>query len=115
MLDMSLFGYMCQREWELLPLNGIRTIIRDVRTPDRKQFVKLCAIPTPPNPSHSVRSQVATALNALKGIGPIHADLKLDNILLVHHQTKPFRVKVIDFGLTLETSQAQTVQALGYR
>ncbi|KAM8863912.1 homeodomain-interacting protein kinase 1-like isoform 2-T2 [Spinachia spinachia] len=90
MLDMSLFEYMSRREWKPVPLNGIRIIIRDV----------------------------ATALKALKGLGLVHTDLKPDNILLVHHQTKPFRAKVIDFGLTLTTSQTgpqQTVQALGYR
>ncbi|XP_068453606.1 homeodomain-interacting protein kinase 3-like [Clinocottus analis] len=89
-LDVSLFDYMCQQEWVPLPLSGIRIVIRDV----------------------------ATALTALKDLGLIHTDLKLDNILLVHHQMLPFRVKLIDFGLTLETFEAKplsNIQPLWYR
>ncbi|KAF1390223.1 hypothetical protein PFLUV_G00055850 [Perca fluviatilis] len=36
MLDISLHEYMYQRKPYPLPLNGIRTIIKDVRIPDRK-------------------------------------------------------------------------------
>ncbi|XP_068570101.1 homeodomain-interacting protein kinase 2-like [Cebidichthys violaceus] len=89
-LDMSLHEYMTRRKWVPMPLDGIKTVIRDV----------------------------ATALSALKGLDLIHTDLKLDNVLLVHHQTQPFRVKVIDFGLCLETSEASPhlcVQPICYR
>ncbi|XP_067449797.1 homeodomain-interacting protein kinase 1-like isoform X2 [Thunnus thynnus] len=90
MLDMSLHDYMSQREWAPMPLDGIRTVIKDV----------------------------AKALKALKGFSLIHADLKLDNIMLVDHNRQPFRVKLIDFGLTLKRSEAKPglhVQALWYR
>ena len=30
-LDVSLYDYMCKRKWAPLTLNGIRTIIKDVR------------------------------------------------------------------------------------
>ncbi|CAK6957556.1 homeodomain-interacting protein kinase 1-like isoform X1 [Scomber scombrus] len=89
-LEMSLHEHMCQRQWAPIPLHGIRIIIKDV----------------------------ARALKALKGIGLIHTDLKLDNIMLVDHHRQPFRVKVIDFGLTLERSEAElglVVQPLWYR
>ncbi|XP_071332949.1 homeodomain-interacting protein kinase 1-like [Trachinotus anak] len=89
-LDMSLFDYMCQRKWAPLPLNGMRTIVKDV----------------------------ATALSALNSVGLIHADLKLDNIMLVDHQRQPYRVRLIDFGLTLHTFEARpglSVQPLWQR
>ncbi|KAI3357533.1 hypothetical protein L3Q82_015943, partial [Scortum barcoo] len=89
-LDMSLYDYMCRTKRKPLPLNGIRIIIKDV----------------------------ATALNALKDIGLIHTDLKMDNIMLVDHQKQPFRVKIIDFGLSIQTSEARPgkeVQPLWHR
>uniref|UniRef100_A0AAQ4PV26 Protein kinase domain-containing protein n=1 Tax=Gasterosteus aculeatus aculeatus TaxID=481459 RepID=A0AAQ4PV26_GASAC len=58
------------------------------------------------------------ALNALKGIGLLHADLKLDNVMLVNHQDEPFRVKLIDFGVALPASEVwegMIVQPLPYR
>uniref|UniRef100_A0AAQ4NR15 Protein kinase domain-containing protein n=1 Tax=Gasterosteus aculeatus aculeatus TaxID=481459 RepID=A0AAQ4NR15_GASAC len=41
------------------------------------------------------------------GIGILHADLKLDNVMLVNHQDEPFRVKLIDFGLAMPASEAR--------
>ncbi|KAF3860735.1 hypothetical protein F7725_000990 [Dissostichus mawsoni] len=35
MLDMSLHEYMDKRKWLPAPLNGIRTVIKDVRIPER--------------------------------------------------------------------------------
>ncbi|KAJ4934071.1 hypothetical protein JOQ06_006878 [Pogonophryne albipinna] len=77
MLDMSLHEYMDKRGWLPAPLNGIRTVIKDL----------------------------ATAFDTLKSIGLIHTDLKLDNVMLVDHQVQPFRVKLIDFGLVVKTSE----------
>ena len=62
--------------------------------------------------------QVAIALNHLKAIGMIHADLKLENVMLVNHAQEPYRVKVIDFGLACNVSSAQPgayIQTLPYR
>lgn len=62
--------------------------------------------------------QLLMAFKALKTIGVIHTDLKLDNIMLVNHPREPFRVKVIDFGLAVPASEAITggrYQPLGYR
>ena len=50
---------------------------------------------------------MATAFDALKGIGVIHTDVKLDNIMMVNHHQRPFEVKLIDFGLAIPTSQAK--------
>uniref|UniRef100_UPI0037E7F264 homeodomain-interacting protein kinase 2-like n=1 Tax=Semicossyphus pulcher TaxID=241346 RepID=UPI0037E7F264 len=89
-LDISILDYMNQSGKKTVPLNGIKTIVKDV----------------------------ATALKALKGVGLIHTDIKLDNVMLVDHQRRPFRAKLIDFGLTLEKSEARggvTVQPLWYR
>uniref|UniRef100_A0A3B4T9I5 Protein kinase domain-containing protein n=1 Tax=Seriola dumerili TaxID=41447 RepID=A0A3B4T9I5_SERDU len=65
-----------------------------------------------------ITHQLLTALDALKGIGVIHSDLKPSNIMLTNHPKEPFRVKVIDFGLAFSTSEkicGETVQPLGYR
>ncbi|KAJ4929353.1 hypothetical protein JOQ06_004962 [Pogonophryne albipinna] len=77
MLDMSLHDYMNKRRRLPLPLKGIQMMIRDL----------------------------ATALDTLKGIGIIHSDLKMDNVMLVNHHVKPFRVKLIDFGLAVKISE----------
>ncbi|KAI4823432.1 hypothetical protein KUCAC02_012016 [Chaenocephalus aceratus] len=90
MLDMSLHDYMNKRKWRPAPLNGIRTVIKDL----------------------------ATAFDTLKSIGLIHTDLKLDNVMLVDHQVQPLRVKLIDFGLVVKTSEVWkglVVQPLWHR
>ncbi|XP_059212765.1 homeodomain-interacting protein kinase 1-like [Centropristis striata] len=89
-LDISVWDYIKQLRGAPFPLNGIRTIIKDV----------------------------ATALKALKGIGLIHTDIKPDNIMLVNHKEQPFRAKLIDFGLTITSMEARpglTVQPIYYR
>ncbi|GAA6229675.1 homeodomain-interacting protein kinase 2-like [Lates japonicus] len=90
MLDRSLFQLFKEREGTPLSLNEIRPITH----------------------------QLLTAFDALKGIGVVHSDLKPDNIMLVNHPSEPFRVKVIDFGVSFKTSEntrGMTIQPLGYR
>uniref|UniRef100_A0A8C6UU61 Protein kinase domain-containing protein n=1 Tax=Neogobius melanostomus TaxID=47308 RepID=A0A8C6UU61_9GOBI len=48
----------------------------------------------------------------------VHADLKINNIMLVKHRTEPFRVKLIDFGVTTTVSALTAglkLQAVAYR
>uniref|UniRef100_A0AAQ4NWE9 Protein kinase domain-containing protein n=1 Tax=Gasterosteus aculeatus aculeatus TaxID=481459 RepID=A0AAQ4NWE9_GASAC len=88
-LDRSLLDLMVQRE-ERYTLNEIRPITR----------------------------QLLVALDALKGIGLLYTDLKLDNVMLVNHQDEPFRVKLIDFGLAMPASdvrEGMIVQPYAYR
>lgn len=62
--------------------------------------------------------QIANALSHLKAAGIIHADLKLENVMLVDHVREPFKVKLIDFGLAFEVSAATLgshVQTRPYR
>uniref|UniRef100_A0A3B4FC21 Protein kinase domain-containing protein n=2 Tax=Pundamilia nyererei TaxID=303518 RepID=A0A3B4FC21_9CICH len=62
--------------------------------------------------------QIALALSHLKSIGTIHADLKLENVMLVNNPQEPYRVKLIDFGLACETSAAKVgsyIQTRPYR
>ncbi|XP_061133504.1 microtubule-associated serine/threonine-protein kinase 2-like [Syngnathus typhle] len=59
-----------------------------------------------PNHIRPVAQQLLTAFDALKTIGVIHTDLKSDNIMLVNHSAAPFRLKLIDFGLSIRTVNA---------
>ncbi|XP_035004001.1 homeodomain-interacting protein kinase 1-like [Hippoglossus stenolepis] len=89
-LDMSLYQLLTKQHWCPLTLNEIRPIAH----------------------------QLLTAFDALKSIGLVHADLKLDNVMLVNHMRKPFRVKLIDFGLSFKTSEnmhGKKTQPRGYR
>ncbi|CAB1422650.1 unnamed protein product [Pleuronectes platessa] len=65
-----------------------------------------------------ILQQLATALDFLNGAGIIHADLKPDNIMLVDHVRQPLKVKVIDFGISLDDPEemtGETLQTLWYR
>ncbi|KAI4806388.1 hypothetical protein KUCAC02_017214 [Chaenocephalus aceratus] len=89
MLDQSLLGFMINRK-KAYTLNEIRPITQ----------------------------QLLVAFRALKSIGIIHADLKHDNIMLVNHQNQPFRIKLIDFGEAIPTSEVEIgteKQPLSYR
>lgn len=59
----------------------------------RRKFVPL-SLPT----IRAITQQVLTALNKLKEVGLIHADLKPENIMFVDFARRPYKVKVIDFG-----------------
>ncbi|KAL6118598.1 uncharacterized protein ACO6RY_03373 [Pungitius sinensis] len=90
MLDRSLHQLLVEREAKPLSLHEIRPIAQ----------------------------QLLTALDALKGIGVVHSDLKPDNVMLANHRNEPFRVKLIDFGqsfCTSENLQGFAIQPLGYR
>ncbi|XP_030267138.1 homeodomain-interacting protein kinase 1-like isoform X1 [Sparus aurata] len=66
----------------------------------------------------SIIQQMGTAFEALKGIGVIHGDVHLFNIMMENHQTRPFRVKLIDFGGAISTSEAtqgKLLQPLAFR
>ena len=62
---------------------------------------------------------MATALELLRSINIVHADLKPDNIMTVDHTNQPLRVKLIDFGFAGCGPDIQLntpyIQALGYR
>ncbi|KAK9524729.1 hypothetical protein VZT92_017098 [Zoarces viviparus] len=65
-----------------------------------------------------IAQQLLTAFDALKGIGVVHSDLKIDNVMLADHPGEPFRVKLIDFGAsfyTFENVRGHLMQPLGYR
>ncbi|XP_059201510.1 uncharacterized protein LOC131981296 [Centropristis striata] len=70
------------------------------------------------NELRPITHQLLVAFEALKDIGIIHTDLKPDNVMLVNHQDKPYRVKLIDFGLAIPASAARagmTMQPVAYR
>ncbi|CAJ1072333.1 laminin subunit alpha-3-like [Xyrichtys novacula] len=54
----------------------------------------------------SVAQQLLSAFDAMGDIGIIYTDLKLENVMLVNQRDQPFRVKLIDFGLSVKTSEA---------
>ncbi|KAJ4918249.1 hypothetical protein JOQ06_028009, partial [Pogonophryne albipinna] len=59
------------------------------------------------NEIRPITQQLLVAFKALKSIGVIHSDLKLANIMLVNHQNQPFRIKLIDFGVAIPTSEVE--------
>lgn len=90
MLDISLFDFLKVRSFIPLCMFEVRLIIQ----------------------------QMLVALSALKSIGWTHGDIKPDNIMLVDHQSKPFQVKLIDFGMASPVSKLKLgtkIQAIGYR
>ncbi|XP_035489622.1 homeodomain-interacting protein kinase 3-like isoform X2 [Scophthalmus maximus] len=89
-LDKSLADFMKERLFRPLLLKEIRPIVQ----------------------------QLATALGHLKAAGIAHADLKLENVMLVNQLQQPFRVKLIDFGQACEVSAARVgscIQTCPYR
>nr|XP_057942177.1 homeodomain-interacting protein kinase 2-like [Doryrhamphus excisus] len=89
-LDKSLFDFMKERHFKPLQVKEIRPIVH----------------------------QLARALEHLQAACMIHGDLKLENIMFINHQQQPYRVKVIDFGLTHEISDARQgsyIQSRPYR
>ena len=84
MLDMSLMDLMDRVGYERLHLSEIRVIAQ----------------------------QLLVALKALKSINLVHGDIKFDNIMLVNQESEPFKIKLIDFGLTTE---AQNIRKKGIR
>uniref|UniRef100_A0A8C7XPZ0 Protein kinase domain-containing protein n=1 Tax=Oryzias sinensis TaxID=183150 RepID=A0A8C7XPZ0_9TELE len=80
MLDQSLFDFMKDRRSRPLFVQEIRDIAW----------------------------QLLVSLKGLKSINLVHCDIKLDNIMLVNQASEPFRVKLIDFGLTKKTTDMRT-------
>ncbi|XP_039474448.1 homeodomain-interacting protein kinase 1-like isoform X2 [Oreochromis aureus] len=90
LLDKNLYEFMKERHFRPLALRSVRAIT----------------------------AQIAKALDHLKSVRLIHADLKLENVMLVNHQKQPYRVKVIDFSLACDTSAASMgsyIQSRSYR
>ncbi|XP_044055454.1 homeodomain-interacting protein kinase 3-like isoform X2 [Siniperca chuatsi] len=79
-LDITLYEFMQMSHFQPLELIEIRPIVQ----------------------------QLATALEFLKSVGIVHADLKPENIMMVDHLQQPLRVKVIDFGLACDNPEART-------
>lgn len=89
LLDVSLWDYMKERLHLGLPMSEMRPIIH----------------------------QIATALTHLRYIGIVHADLKPNNVMIVDRLQHPFKVKLIDFGLSYLSSgpPGVVVQTIFYR
>ncbi|XP_055519746.1 homeodomain-interacting protein kinase 4-like [Leucoraja erinacea] len=70
LMEQNIFEFQKENNFALLPARHIRT----------------------------VTTQVLSALQKLKDLSIIHADLKPENIMIIDQKRFPFRVKVIDFG-----------------
>lgn len=65
-----------------------------------------------------IAQQLLGALNALKGLGVLHCDIKPDNVMFTNLQDQPLRVKLIDFGQAMRATEAEPgmmLQPYGYR
>uniref|UniRef100_A0A8C7WSM7 Protein kinase domain-containing protein n=1 Tax=Oryzias sinensis TaxID=183150 RepID=A0A8C7WSM7_9TELE len=79
--------------YELLEVNFHDSLINE------QQLVPLCFI-------RVIAQQLLKALKALKSIGVAHCDIKLDNIMFSNLDV--MNVKLIDFGLAVETKELLT-------
>uniref|UniRef100_A0A3B3HWY0 Protein kinase domain-containing protein n=1 Tax=Oryzias latipes TaxID=8090 RepID=A0A3B3HWY0_ORYLA len=61
---------------------------------------------TPLTYVRAIAQQMFQALQALKSIGVVHCDIKLDNIMFADKQSLKF--KLIDFGVAVETKELST-------
>ncbi|XP_061621659.1 homeodomain-interacting protein kinase 1-like isoform X1 [Phyllopteryx taeniolatus] len=90
LLDKSLYDFVKERNFRPLQLKEIRPIVHQLA--DMLDHLKVCQI--------------------------IHADLKLENVMLVNQLQQPYKIKVIDFGLAAQVStakQGSLIQTLPYR
>ncbi|KAJ8336192.1 hypothetical protein SKAU_G00395350 [Synaphobranchus kaupii] len=53
--------------------------------------------------------QVLIALTKLEDMGIVHADFKMDNVMLVNQRRQPFRVKLIDFGCSYTVDELSSI------
>lgn len=112
-LDKSLEDFMVERKRQHVPLREVRPMLLQVSAAGLHYLHKCCV-----QLSHLRMFQLARALDFLKAESFMHADIKLENVMLVNHQKEPFRVKLIDFGLAEKVSKVekgQTLQTLSYR
>uniref|UniRef100_A0A3B3HSR7 Protein kinase domain-containing protein n=1 Tax=Oryzias latipes TaxID=8090 RepID=A0A3B3HSR7_ORYLA len=79
--------------YELLEVNFHDSLMNE------QQLVPLCYI-------RVIAQQLLKALKALKSIGVAHCDIKLDNIMF--KDLDDMNVKLIDFGLAVETNEILT-------
>uniref|UniRef100_A0A3B3ZWY7 Protein kinase domain-containing protein n=1 Tax=Periophthalmus magnuspinnatus TaxID=409849 RepID=A0A3B3ZWY7_9GOBI len=65
-----------------------------------------------------ITEQLLVTFKELAKRGFIHGDLKPDNIMLVNHRLQPFKIKLIDFGLSMPVRSlvpGYIFQSIGYR
>ncbi|KAF6735740.1 Homeodomain-interacting protein kinase 1 [Oryzias melastigma] len=62
--------------------------------------------PVPLRYVRAIAQQMFQSLNALKSIGVVHGDVKLDNIMFVQEESLSF--KLIDFGVATEATELST-------
>ncbi|KAK7904328.1 hypothetical protein WMY93_016935 [Mugilogobius chulae] len=89
-LDQSLYNFMEKRSFQPLNLPEIRYIT----------------------------GQLLVAFKELSKLQLVHVDLKPDNVMLVNHKLYPFKVKLIDFGISTcvaAMAPGSVLQAVGYR
>uniref|UniRef100_A0A8C6V0H5 Protein kinase domain-containing protein n=1 Tax=Neogobius melanostomus TaxID=47308 RepID=A0A8C6V0H5_9GOBI len=97
-------GHHCM-EFELLDLS-VEDLMKKRRAPFSLNEIRPMA------------KDLLISLKGLRNVGVMHTDLKPDNVMCVDQQNKPFKVKLIDFGVATLTERAKVgkiMQPLGYR
>uniref|UniRef100_A0A8C6L7W8 Protein kinase domain-containing protein n=1 Tax=Nothobranchius furzeri TaxID=105023 RepID=A0A8C6L7W8_NOTFU len=90
LLDQSLLNLMERTDWTPLNMSEIRYIAK----------------------------QLLETLDFLQQVNITHTDIKPDNIMLVNHDSEPFRVKLIDFGLAVrecQYSEEELIPSISYK
>ncbi|XP_043921534.1 homeodomain-interacting protein kinase 2-like [Protopterus annectens] len=102
------YEYNCVRAYEGFQYENNTCLVFETLHQDLHTFLKQQMLrPLPFNHIRIILHQVATALMKLKSLGLIHADLKPENIMIADPVKQPYKVKIIDFGLSHHYSMAK--------
>ncbi|XP_043940735.1 homeodomain-interacting protein kinase 2-like [Protopterus annectens] len=101
------YEYNCIRAYEAFKYEDNTCLVFEALQQDLLTFLEQQKDrPLPFNHIRIILHQVTTALMKLKSLGLIHADLKPENIMIADPLKQPYKVKVIDFGLSHRVSEA---------
>ncbi|XP_043938007.1 homeodomain-interacting protein kinase 2-like [Protopterus annectens] len=102
------YEYNCIRAYEAFQYEDNTCLVFEALQQDLLTFLEQQKFrPLPFNHIRIILHQVTTALMKLKSLGLIHSDLKPENIMIADPVKQPYKVKVIDFGLSHHVSEAE--------
>uniref|UniRef100_A0AAV2JYG8 Protein kinase domain-containing protein n=1 Tax=Knipowitschia caucasica TaxID=637954 RepID=A0AAV2JYG8_KNICA len=104
---------------ECFQFMGVNCLALEMLDVDLYTFMsRRCFVPLQMSEIRPIAQQLLVALDALKGAGILHCDIKPDNVMFTNLEEQSLRIKLIDFGEAMSICEAQPgmdIQALGYR